>query len=657
MRLEGTSTRVPVFGLRPTRGWRWRVRKLPKPRISILSPPRKERTMLSKIASTITSESLRVISTTRETSSINSAFVMSYFFSIKSAVAAFPGLAAFTLHSDIHYFFDGHGSGGGVALIIFQPVSLLVIGQRTDAEPDLFLRFIQLDDLEIHFLAQGQGRLFAAMIGGAWNFRPVAQAFHAGREFHEHTEIDGAAHSAPHNIAHLMRAEEALPGVRLKLLDAKREAAVGRVDIEDHGLGELALLQNLGRMLDALGPGQIGNVHQTVDALFDFNEGAEIGELAHASFHYRADVVTRGHSGPGIGFELLDTERDAPVARLDVEHHGLHLIAYLDHFARVLHAPRPGHLGNMDQAFHARFQLDEGSIIGDADHAPDNTRARGVALGDGLPRIGIELLEAERDALLVAIELQHFDRDAVAGVDQFGGVSNAAIGHVADVQQAVDAAEIDESTVVGEIFHHARNHSAFRQGPESGALAGVLLFLDSHFARHDNVAAAAVQFDDFNRDVLIQERIEIVNRTRVDLRSGHERGYPNIHGEPALDASGDAPGDYQTFALRFFQIVPRSEAAGLLMGEQRVAFRLRALAIDDDIDVVADLNLNRAIGLRELLDGHQALGLVSEVDDYVGGVHSENAALQQLAFMRRLKVAVVVDELFVIRVFWRDDGV
>ncbi len=34
--------------------------------------------MLSKIASTITSESLRVISTTRDTSSMRSAFVMSY---------------------------------------------------------------------------------------------------------------------------------------------------------------------------------------------------------------------------------------------------------------------------------------------------------------------------------------------------------------------------------------------------------------------------------------------------------------------------------------------------------------------------------------------------------------------------------------------------
>jgi hypothetical protein len=58
--LAGTSTGVPVFGLRPTRDWRWRVRKLPRPRISTLSPRRKASTMLSKIASTMTSESFPV---------------------------------------------------------------------------------------------------------------------------------------------------------------------------------------------------------------------------------------------------------------------------------------------------------------------------------------------------------------------------------------------------------------------------------------------------------------------------------------------------------------------------------------------------------------------------------------------------------------------
>src|SRR5579859_189483 len=76
--LAGTSTRAPVLGLRPTRGLRCRVRKLPKPRISILSPDRRERTTLSKIVSTMISLSLRVNSAKRETSSIKSALVMAF---------------------------------------------------------------------------------------------------------------------------------------------------------------------------------------------------------------------------------------------------------------------------------------------------------------------------------------------------------------------------------------------------------------------------------------------------------------------------------------------------------------------------------------------------------------------------------------------------
>src|SRR5712671_7951713 len=80
----GTSTRSPVLGFLPTRGLRWRVRKLPKPRISILSPARNERTTLSKMVSTITSLSLRVSSARRETSSIRSALVITPLHSCKN---------------------------------------------------------------------------------------------------------------------------------------------------------------------------------------------------------------------------------------------------------------------------------------------------------------------------------------------------------------------------------------------------------------------------------------------------------------------------------------------------------------------------------------------------------------------------------------------
>ena len=54
IRLAGTSTRAPVLGLRPIRPCRCRVRKVPKPRISILSPGSIAFTILSRMHSTMT---------------------------------------------------------------------------------------------------------------------------------------------------------------------------------------------------------------------------------------------------------------------------------------------------------------------------------------------------------------------------------------------------------------------------------------------------------------------------------------------------------------------------------------------------------------------------------------------------------------------------
>ncbi len=60
---------------------------------------------------------------------------------------------------------------------------------------------------------------------------------------------------------------------------------------------------------------------------------------------------------------------------------------------------------------------------------------------------------------------------------------------------------------------------------------------------------------------------------------------------------------------------------------------------------------NAPIGLRELLDRNQAFGFVAEIDDDVRFVEFYDAALQQLAFVGRSKMRVVVDELLVIRLF------
>ena len=103
----------------------------------------------------------------------------------------------------------------------------------------------------------------------------------------------------------------------------------------------------------------------------------------------------------------------------------------------------------MHQSLDALLQFDKGAVIGHAEHPATYPGADGIALDRIQPRIGGELLEAERYALLFAVELEHLDLDLVADVHQVAGMGEAAPGHIGDVQQAVDSAQIDERTVVG----------------------------------------------------------------------------------------------------------------------------------------------------------------------------------------------------------------
>ena len=121
---------------------------------------------------------------------------------------------------------------------------------------------------------------------------------------------------------------------------------------------------------------------------------------------------------PRIRLKLLQAQRNAAFLRVHVEHHGFHLVAHVHQLRRMLHALRPGHFADVDQAFDALFQFNECAVVGHADHAAMHARADRVALAGVQPRVGRQLLEAQRNPLLVAIELQNFYLDLIADVDQ-----------------------------------------------------------------------------------------------------------------------------------------------------------------------------------------------------------------------------------------------
>ena len=202
---------------------------------------------------------------------------------------------------------------------------------------------------------------------------------------------------------------------------------------------------------------------------------------------------------PRIAHGLLETERDAALDRIDLEDLHLDLLRGGDDLARMHVLLGPRHFGDVDQAFDAGLQLDERAVVGDVgDAALELGADRELGL-DALPRIVEQLLHAERDAVGLVVDLDDLDLHRLADVEHFGRVIDAPPGDVGDVQQAVDAAEVDERAVVGDVLDHAVDDlTLFEVLHQLLALLGAGLFQHGA-AGHDDVAAPAIHLQDLER--------------------------------------------------------------------------------------------------------------------------------------------------------------
>ncbi len=178
-------------------------------------------------------------------------------------------------------------------------------------------------------------------------------------------------------------------------------------------------------------------------------------------------------------------------------------------------------------------------------------------------------------------------------------------------------------------------------------LTRVDFFLNRGFARHDHVAAAAVELDDLNRDILTDQGIEVVNGAGIGLRTGHEGLDADIHRETAFDAAENVPGKDELLLVGLIEVVPDAQARGTRMGELDVAFGLLAM-LDHHVDHVAGLNRDLAGGTLKLIDGNDAFGFVAEVDHHVLGGDAENGALKNLVGGGWGEVTIVFEKMLVV---------
>ena len=229
---------------------------------------------------------------------------------------------------------------------------------------------------------------------------------------------------------------------------------------------------------------------------------------------------------------------------VDVQHHHFDFLRGRHDLARMDVLLGPAHLGDVHQAFDARLQLHEGAVVGDVGDAALELQADRVLGPRAVPRIAHQLLHAERDALRLGVEADDLHLDLLADGEGFRRMVDALPGDVGDMQEAIDAAQIHECAVVGDVLDHAVEHLALGQrAHQAGAVLGAGLFHDGA-ARHDDVAAAAVHLEDGEPLGLAHQRADVAHRADIDLAARQEgHGAREVDREAALHAAEDRAHD------------------------------------------------------------------------------------------------------------------
>ncbi len=192
---------------------------------------------------------------------------------------------------------------------------------------------------------------------------------------------------------------------------------------------------------------------------------------------------------------------------------------------------------------------------------------------------------------------------------------DAAPGHVGDMQQAVNAAEIDKGAIFGDVLDDALDDFALLElADKLGALLGKRVF--QHGAAGDNdIAAALVHFQDAERLRRLHQRSDIADRPDIDLAARQKcHGAVEIDGKAALDLIENMALDRLVLLKRSFQTDPAFLAACLFARQHGLA-----KGVFDTLQVNLDLvtQLQSAVFRpdAEFLQRNAAFNLQADIDD------------------------------------------
>src|SRR3954452_6747527 len=349
----------------------------------------------------------------------------------------------------------------------------------------------------------------------------------------------------------------------------------------------------------------------------------------------RVELLDVGGGGGLVG--LLQRQRDPATLEVDVDDLDHDVVVDLHDLLGDLHVAL-GQLGDVDQALDALLDADEraeGHQLGDlARH--DLTDL--VGAGEVLPGVLLRRLERQRDTLAVHVDVEHLDGDLVADGHDLARVVDVLPGQLGDVDQTVDAAEVDERTEVDDRRDLTLADLALGELVEELAAHRRLGLLQPGAAGQDDVVAVLVQLDDLGLDLFADVRLEIADAAHLDQGGGEEAAEADVEDETTLDDLDDGTGDDPVLFLDLLDGAPGALVLGALLREDQAAF-LVLLLENQGLDLVADLDDLVGVDVvldRELAARDHAFGLVTDVEENLVPVNLDDDAIDDVAVVEVL---------------------
>ena len=539
-------------------------------------------------------------------------------------------------------------AGAGLALLGDELLDVLHLFPITDrlmrtglGQADLAIVRVDVQDADRQLGTHSVGALPVSITVG--QLGDVNQTLDTIFELNEHAKVSDVNNGAFQDLSKEVASLSGEPRVLGQLLDPQGEALAVAIDVEHACLHLIALLEAIRGVTQALAPGQVTDVNQAVDAILDTDKDAEVGDVADLALDDDAYGVTILDAVPRVLFELTHAQGNPLVLHIDTQNLSFDHVGNRHELGGVLDALVPSHLGDVNQTLDTVLEFDECTVVGDGNDLSADDGSDGVLVVHLVPWIWTHLLVAQGDALAVAVELEDLDLDGLANFEHLGGVIDAAVAHVGDVQQSIDSAQVHEGAVVGDVLDDTVHDGANTQATDGIHALGLALFLKQHPARQHDVAAALVELDDAEVEGFADQLVEVLDWTQVHLATRQECLDADVDGQTTLDASNHDTVDGLVGLDRLGDLVPGLHQVGLFLGELELSVFLGHVA-QEYIDFVANGDGRDAVLVLELMERDAAFGLVAHVHGHPVAFKCDHVALDDrlLLDVGGLKVIVKV---------------